>query len=177
MSGLIDTETHFYFSNDLTPEKARELLIKGICEALRLCRFLYKGNTKILEQIDEAYEAVLVQNIKFIPKDWIVGCYKTYYTTRRAVLCFDFRKVYDAVFCNDIFARLWFPINSFSFIHDYMIKTSKYSDRTEHLLEEVLNVFRPICMCIDHMAAHPKEIMERVLDLYDCVENDDIFKD
>lgn len=175
MSNLKSVSNNLYYSDNLTPQQARVNLIAGTSEVIKIFRIIYSNNRKIVDSLDEAYEEMIIQQIKFIPNDWIKGCCETFYMIRGLILCMDFKKMNDTVFSKGICSKLWFDIDSFEFVKNYLIKTNKYGKRTETLLEDMLNVFRPICNCIDHIFAHPIEIMDKVASIYHTTDYNDIF--
>ena len=158
----------------LSPQEARKELIKGIHELIRTLRELFKRNHQLASAIDEAYEYLLEDQIRLIPNDWIRGSYETFDMMRGMVLCVDFIKLNEVIQTRS--SKVWFNMDCYSFIVNHMFNAITDGGNTRAVCENLMQIFRPLCDCIDHIFMHPEEFVQRLADVCgNDKEHGDIF--
>ena len=77
----------------LEPKQARIEMIKTIRDFIRILRELFRKNRKLSDDIDEAYECLIEDQIRLIPNDWIVGVNETVDMLKGMILAINFDKL------------------------------------------------------------------------------------
>ena len=166
--------TKFIRAPKLSPKEAREELIKGIHNLLRVIRELFKRNHKLASSIDEAYGYLLEDQLRLIPCDWISGCYDTYQMLRGMIDCIDFNKLNVVIQTRS--SKVWFNMDSYGFIVNHMFNAFGNQTNARAICENLMQIFRPLCDCIDHIFMHPEEFVQRLADVCgNTKEHADIF--
>ena len=157
----------------LPPKESRENLIKGIHDLIRILREIFRNNHKLASSIDEAYEFLIEDQIRLIPNDWICGAYETFDMLKGMVLCFDFRRLNEVIQTRS--SKVWFHMDCYNFIIKDMFRAVT-DNNTRAVLENLMQIFKPLCNCIDHIFMHPEEFVQRLADVCgNATENADIF--
>lgn len=158
----------------LPPKESRERLIKDIHSLIKNLREIFKHNHQLASSIDEAYEYLLEDQIRLIPNDWICGAYETCDMLKGMVMCFDFKKLNEVIQTRS--SKVWFHMDCYNFIIQDMFRALVDQGNTRAVLENLMQVFKPLCNCIDHIFMHPEEFVQRLADVCgDMDENGDIF--
>ena len=158
----------------LSPKESRQGLIDGVSRFLHTMRQVFRNNRVLYESIDDAYAMLLADQIRIIPNDWIVGSYETFMMLEGMVNCFDFRKLNNVI--QNSCSKIWFAVDSYSFMVNHMFKALDVSPDARAICTNLMKIFIPLCNCIDHIFAHPEEFVQRLADLSETDENNDIFK-
>lgn len=168
-----NTKPKFQRKPKLSPEEARKALITGVTRFISILRELFRNNGKLAKNIDPAYAMVLEQQIKLIPKDWIVGSYETFNMLEGMINCFNFNKLNEVI--QTSCSKIWFQIDSYSFVMNYMLSAFDLGPEAKAICENLMSIFKPLCDCIDHIFAYPEEFCQRLADLSETTDYDDIF--
>ena len=158
----------------LPPKESREALIKDIHSLIKILREIFRNNRKLSSSIDEAYEYLIEDQIRLIPNDWICGAYETCDMLKGMIMCFDFIKLNEVIQTRS--SKVWFHMDCYSFIINDMFRALHDQGNTRAVLENLMQIFKPLCNCIDHIFMHPEEFVQRLADVCgNTKENADIF--
>lgn len=157
----------------LEPKEARDEMIKTIKNFIKLLREIFRKNRKLASSIDEAYELLLEDQIRLIPNNWIVGTNETVYMLKGMIESIDFIKMNRVI--QTSCSKIWFDVDSYSFVVNYLFKALDVSPNAYSVCCNLMEIFRPLCNCIDHIFSHPEEMMQRMADISVTKENADIF--
>ena len=158
----------------LTPKESKEQLIKDVHELIRILREIFKRNHKLASSIDVAYEYLLEDQIRLIPNDWLCGACETFTMMKGLFGCVDFNKVNRVI--QSSVSKVWFQMDSYKFIINDMFRALEDQGNTRTVCENLMQIFRPICNCIDHIFMHPEEFVQRLADVCGTqTEHADIF--
>lgn len=152
----------------------RNELKNGISSLLNILRAIYKNNNNILVSIDKAFENNVLDMINLIPQNWIKGCTQTWRMLYGMAQCIDFKMLSNVVKTSG--SKIWFTVDSKEFILNKFIAHQDYSKQAKSMLNQILNTFDPLFVCINHMFKYPSEICDNLSDVVMInVENSDIF--
>lgn len=158
----------------LSPKESRTRLISDIHALIKTLREIFKNNHKLASSIDEAYEYLIEDQIRLIPNDWICGAYETCDMLKGMVLCIDFRKLNEVIQTRS--SKVWFHMDCYTFIINDMFRALEDQGNTRAVLENLMQIFKPLCNCIDHIFMHPEEFVQRLADVCgNATEHNDIF--
>jgi hypothetical protein len=158
----------------LSPKASREKLIEDIHSLIKTLREIFKNNRKLSSSIDEAYEYLLEDQIRLIPNDWICGAYETCDMLKGIIMCFDFIGLNKVIQTRA--SKVWFRMDCYDFIINDMFRALTDQGNTRAVLENLMQVFKPLCNCIDYIFMHPEEFVQRLADVCGKTkENGDIF--